>query len=145
MREVAEKLLAIVTHTQSRLQHLSDDVTSRPSSTGGWSHKQVIGHLIDSASNNHQRFVRLALTNDHAFPGYEQDAWVTLQGYGNRPWADLLQLWSAFNSHMAHLIATAPESALGHKATIAGGGEVTLEFLMRDYVDHLQHHVRTLK
>lgn len=144
MNGLADTLNALVAHVQTRLQDLRDDETSAPLKPEGWSRKQLIGHLIDSAANNHQRFVRLILQNSVELPGYEQARWVEAQDYNSRPWSELLSLWAAYNEHLAHVIAAVPESALGHTCRIDAGEPVTLEFLMRDYLRHLKHHLRGL-
>jgi hypothetical protein len=144
MNEIADTLTAIVAHVHTQLEGLRDDETSAPLKPGGWSRKQVLGHLIDSACNNHQRFVRLLLYDSVEFPGYEQARWVEAQAYQQRPWSELLWLWTTYNEHIAHIIAATPARALSHRCQIDGSEPVTLQFLMRDYVRHLQHHIRTL-
>src|SRR5215831_2492954 len=72
---------------------------------GKWSPKQILGHLIDSAANNHLRFVRAQLANDFTFPGYEQERWVDVQRYDSSSWTDLVQLWSYYNLHLLHLMS----------------------------------------
>ena len=144
MHSLADSLVAIVAHVHAQLQGMRDDETETPLNPGGWSRKQVLGHLIDSAANNHQRFVRLTLYPTVELPGYEQARWVEAQAYNARPWSELLWLWTAYNEHLAHLMATVPEAALGNTCSIGGAEPVTLEFLMRDYVRHLEHHIRTL-
>ena len=143
MHELADSLRRILAHAGTELARMSDEKASVPSKAEGWSPKQVIGHLIDSAANNHQRFVRLALSNGLVSPGYEQADWVDLQGYARRPWSELLGLWTAYNLHLAHVMASIPAESLANKGTVAGN-PVTLEFLMTDYVAHLQHHLRSL-
>ena len=81
----AERRLAGVTAAQA----------ARPVE-GGWSAQQILGHLIDSAANNHQRFVRAQFTDDLDFPGYAQEQWVLAQHYDTEPWPRLLGLWLAF-------------------------------------------------
>jgi hypothetical protein len=144
MNGLADTLIAIVAHVQAQLQGLRDDETATPIKPGGWSRKQVLGHLIDSAANNHQRFVRLTLYDTVELPGYEQARWVEAQCYNSRPWSELLWLWSAYNEHLAHLMETAPAAAFTHTCRIDGGEPLTLEFLMRDYLRHLEHHIRSL-
>jgi hypothetical protein len=144
MHDLADRLNAMVAHVQAQLQGLRDDETAAPLTPRGWSRKQVLGHLIDSASNNHQRFVRLTLYETVELPGYEQDKWVDAQSYNSRPWSELLWLWTAYNEHLAHLMETVPDGALTHTCRVGGADPVTLEFLMRDYVRHLEHHIRTL-
>ena len=144
MDELADTLSAVVAHVQAQAGGLPDSDATAPLKPGGWSRKQVIGHLIDSASNNHQRFVRLLLQQELSFPGYAQGEWVATQDYQSRSWDELLWLWAAFNGHLAHLMAHTPPSALAHVCRIGDNPPMTLEELMRDYVRHLEHHVRTL-
>lgn len=135
-----------------RLLVLSEGEAAKPPSPGKWSPKEVIGHLIDSASNNHQRFVRARFTDDLVFPGYEQEAWVAAQRYQSAPWADLVGLWRLLNLHLARVVEATPEAAR-HRVrtrhnlhqiawkTIAQDQPATLEYFMRDYVGHLEHHL----
>lgn len=134
-----------------RLKEISNEESSR-SARGEWSPKQILGHLIDSAANNHQRFVRAQFTEDLVFPGYEQDQWVSAQRYTDEPWPDLIELWRAYNMHLLHVVSGISQHVLTqprHKHnldkiafhTIDQGTPATLEYLIRDYLDHLQHHL----
>lgn len=109
-----------------------------------WTKKEVIGHLIDSASNNHQRFVRGQLANGQEFPDYEQEGWVRIQQYQVAAWHNLIDLWRAYNTHLLHVAECM--SAEGQKATcrVGDGSVVTLAWLFVDYVDHLEHHLRKI-
>jgi hypothetical protein len=111
-----------------------------------WSPKEIIGHLIDSASNNHQRFVRLQLTARLTFPDYGQDNihWVTIQNYQERRWTELLDLWSAFNFHMAHIVRTVDPACLSHVWQVDPTIQYTLFHLMVDYLRHLKDHVNQI-
>jgi hypothetical protein len=137
----------------SRLLALSSAQASARPAPGKWSSKEIVGHLIDSASNNHGRFVRAQLHDDLIFAGYEQDDWVRVQGYQERPWADLVLLWQAFNHHIAHVMESTDARALTRPRTrhnldqlawqpVPADQPTTLEYFMRDYVDHLKHHLR---
>jgi hypothetical protein len=106
-----------------------------------WSRKEELGHLIDSASNNHLRFVRAALEQQYRGPGYDQDACVRLHGYQDLPWGDILALWRSYNLLLAELIARIPPNKLTTKCTVGEGAPVTLGYLIEDYVLHLRHHV----
>jgi hypothetical protein len=103
--------------------------------------KEILGHLIDSAANNHQRFVRAPLADPYAGPGYEQNAWVSLHRYRERPWGELLDLWAALNAHVAYAMEAVPAERLGTRCLIGDNPPVTLEWVMRDYLRHLRHHL----
>ena len=120
--------------------------TTVPSRPGGWCAREILGHLIDSACNNHRRFVIGRLPQTTTFDGYEQDAWVSHQQYAREPWRDLVALWTAYNRHLAHLMANTPDAAAARPlATTWGAGEITLAFLMDDYIVHLRHHLAQLR
>jgi hypothetical protein len=138
---IARDVIATVEAELPRLQAIHEERASAPRAPGKWSAKQVIGHLIDSAVNNQQRFVRAQLAPSLAFPGYAQEAWVSTQAYQERSWADVLSLWAAINRHLAHVIAHIEPRALDTPCTIGQGGPVTLRFVAEDYVRHLHHHL----
>src|SRR3954469_8466982 len=87
---------------------LVTDADARVGPPNRWSAKQIIGHLIDSAANNHQRFVRAQFKDDLVFPGYEQDRWVSVQHYREAPWSELIALWEHFNLHIARVMEIVP-------------------------------------
>jgi hypothetical protein len=143
MHEAANNLRMSVADASERLRQTSEVNAAVPLKAGGWSAKQVIGHLIDSACNNHQRFVRLALAPGLVSPGYEQAEWVDLQDYASQRWTDLLALWTSYNLHLAHVMAAVSAESLANQGTV-NGNPVSLKFLMEDYVAHLEHHLRSI-
>ena len=104
----------------------------------------MIGHLVDSACNNHQRFVRAQNCTELIFPKYEQNEWVAAGHYRTCPWGSLVQLWHAYNQQLAHVIRHIPESDLSTQCTITPNAVCTLGFLVTDYVAHLHHHLNIL-
>jgi len=133
-------LASVVALAVPQLSAISEQAALQKPSLDKWSKKEILGHLIDSAANNHQRLVRLQLEREINLPGYEQDGWVRVNGYQDTPWADILALWTAYNRHLATVIESLDPSALGH-VWHSPGGDVTLEFLATDYVVHLKHHL----
>ena len=113
-------------------------------STERWTKKEVIGHLIDSASNNHQRFVRGQTRDRPDLPAYEQEGWVRVQNYQAERWSDLIDLWRAYNVHLVHVAECMSEESRRAVCRVGDGPEVTLEWLFVDYVDHLEHHLRKM-
>jgi hypothetical protein len=140
MQALAANLLSIVNSAEPRLRDISEHESATPLRAGGWSRKEVLGHLIDSASNNHQRFVRAALQGSLEFPAYDQNGCVRMQAPGEADWNVLVSLWAAYNRYLAHVIARLPASKLDAPCRIGTGEPVTLRFLAEDYVRHLVHH-----
>src|SRR6266498_1695508 len=94
-----------------RLAAVSDREAARSPAPGKWSKKEIVGHLIDSAANNHGRFVRAQLQEELVFPGYDQDAWVRVQRHRDRSWSDLIRLWQAYNHQIAFVMESADPDA----------------------------------
>lgn len=152
MKDVADDLRRTVNREAQRLAAIPAERASSPLAPGKWSPKEIIGHLVDSASNNHGRFVTAQLTNDLDFPGYDQEAWVRAQDYSAADWTGLVSLWRAYNTHIAHIIERIPEAVARRQRsrhnldeiawkTVPRSEPVTLEYFVRDYVAHLNHHL----
>ncbi len=144
--------LKTVETSAARLLEISEDQSKVAKYPGKWSAREVLGHLIDSAANNHQRFVRAQFSDELVFQGYEQAEWVRVQRYIDEPWHQLIQLWKHYNFHLAHLISAIPEVALTRSRalhnldriaweTVDKKQQTTLEYFVRDYVGHLRHHL----
>lgn len=140
MESVSQDLLSAVA-SGDKLGQIDDAVAAAPRAPGKWSKKQALGHLVDSAANNHQRFVRLQLAPRIDLPGYDGDAWVRVQRYQDRPWLEIVQLWQTYNTQLAAVIRSVDPKSLQNVWHTPDGKDLTLEFLMRDYVTHLRHHL----
>src|SRR5258706_3361668 len=135
-----------------RLLQISEAKSEQHRAEGHWSTKQIIGHLIDSATNNHARFVVGQLKDDLVFPGYDQNGWVEVQHYQQAGWPQLVELWRAYNLHLWHVMLSAAPEKMNNLCTrhslqtiafetVSESEPVTLEYLMKDYVVHLKHHL----
>lgn len=155
MLDYASDLETTVRTTAARFRGATDEDAARRPAPGKWSAKEIVGHLIDSASNNHQRFVRATWQDDLVFAGYDQDRWVAVQQYNAAPWTEILDLWLAFNLQIARVMRAIPPDIRMRAHTRHNLDEVaftpqlkdapaTLDFFMRDYVAHLHHHVRQI-
>lgn len=138
-----------------RLERLDEEAAARRPAPGKWSPKEIMGHLIDSACNNHQRFVRAQWSEDLICDRYEQERWVDAQQYRLARWADLVSLWALYNRHLLHVMVHAPIDVRRmprHRhnldvistSGIASSDPATLDDLMADYVKHLQSHIRQI-
>jgi hypothetical protein len=126
---------------EARLSGIGEQQAAEPYRPGGWLRKEVLGHLLDSAANNHQRFVRAELDGHYEGPGYEQERWVRLHGYSALSWGSLLGSWRDRNAELARIVERIGEQRLQARCTVGDGAPVTLQFLIEDYLRHLDHHV----
>jgi hypothetical protein len=155
MQDFLDDFRQTIDTASSQLLQIPAEQSQTPRAAGKWSPRQIIGHLIDSASNNHQRFVRAQFTDDLIFAGYEQEGWVRVQDYQGEQWADLVQLWKLYNQHMLHLISQVPEETrmkLRYKhnlhqlasESLSENQPVTLDWFIRDYLDHMKKHLKQI-
>jgi hypothetical protein len=142
--DVAHDLRALVEKTIPSLRAIGEDASLMTRGSGTWSRKQVLGHVIDSALNNLHRFVRAQQGGELVFPDYDQPHWVEAGGYQDRPWAALVSLWSELNTHAAHVIDRIPPDRLATACRIGASQPLSLEFVARDYVRHLRHHLEQI-
>ena len=156
MQNPADELATTVAKTEKELRAISDSDSARRPGPGKWSAREVLGHLIDSAANNHARFVRGAIEEDLVFPGYDQNEWVRVQDYQNRSWTDLIDLWVSYNLHLSRVIAAIPAEAMTRSRSkhnfdqiawklVPATQPTTLEYFVRDYVAHMKHHLKQIR
>jgi len=138
--EIAERFRLRLKELGETLAAVSPALADVPWREGGWTRKQIIGHLLDSAANNRQRFVRAAIEGGYTGPGYEQDAWVAAHGYAQQSWDDLLQWWRAEHEILVAIVDRIPQERLGALCRVGAGSPVTLQFLIEDYIQHQEHH-----
>jgi hypothetical protein len=141
--QVALSIEERVNAAVNRWRDLPDKTLRFRPSANAWSTKEITGHLVDSAANNHQRFVRLQLVEQLTFPDYGQDNihWVTIQKYQDRTWDELLDLWRLYNVQLAYIIRSVDPSCLNHVWQLNAENKVTLFDLMTDYLRHLDVHL----
>src|SRR5262245_47308543 len=137
MLTASQRLEDILQTIHSKLSAISEELASQKPNPDKWSKKEILGHLIDSASNNHQRFVRAQIDNAVALPKYKQDDWVIVQQWQDKKWKDIIALWQLYNEHILHIFQRVDETKLSNKITL-DNDVYTLQFLIDDYVDHME-------
>ena len=144
MTKLLTEFSTILQSTPKRLVDIDDADAEKKPAAGRWSKKEILGHLIDSASNNHQRFVRAQFASHSELPTYQQESWVAVQAYATESWPDLVNLWLLYNRHLLHVIRQIPEAALGRPCTIGTNAAIPLAEVIQGYIDHLEHHLQQI-
>ena len=104
MKNTAQEIRKLIAEVVEQLTSMSSDEVSQKETPSSWSKKEILGHLIDSAANNHQRFVRACYNDAANFPPYSQTDWVQIQEYNKSEWGALVELWIAYNHHLSNVI-----------------------------------------
>lgn len=134
---------------------LDDAFVSKVRKPGAWSRKEILGHLIDSASVNHQRIIESQITDSIVFTGYKHEDWVRLQGYNESEWEDLVTLWVSYNIRLCEIIERIPLDVLDKQHSehsydrtafreIPADEPSTLGYLIEDYFAHLLYHIEQI-
>lgn len=144
MQSVLADFERAIKDSYDRLLSLTEAESAATPAPGKWSKKELIGHLIDSAANNHQRFVRAQFTDHLLISRYDQEAWVKHQDYRGESWLHLLALWKSYNLHLLHIASRINEERLDSFCQLEDGESVSLRFLVEDYVAHLKHHLKQI-
>ena len=129
---------------RERLGAIEPGLANVPWRVGGWTRKQIVGHLLDSAANNRQRFVRAAIDGSYAGPGYAQDAWVAAHGYTHLSWKTLIEWWNVEHGILMAVVQRIPEDRMTAQCTVSNDAPVTLRYLIEDYTRHQFHHFAQL-
>lgn len=141
MKDIAQELKEIVRTAGIQLPKINEKDSGAKSSKLEWSKKEILGHLIDSAANNHQRFVRAVYQAADQFPTYDQNRWVEVQRYEDASWEALVGLWVAYNNHLSHIIENIPGEAESSPCNIGKEKTEPLNLVVKDYLHHLRHHL----
>ena len=147
MKPEATQLFEIIQKARPELQAIDEESASfKPNKPkeDQWSMKEIIGHLIDSAATNHQRFVRLQNAAESVSIVYDQEFWVKTQAYQAENWLDLVELWYFYNKHLAHIVENLNQAMLDNKCDLGYPEKVTLSFVVKDYIRHLEHHLKQI-
>jgi hypothetical protein len=142
MNKTLRRLKYLAEEIPALLRQVPDEEFSKRPAEGKWSKKEILGHLIDSANNNHQRFVR-GQYEESPLIRYQQNEWVSSNRYQEMDRELIIDLWSAYNLFLAELVSNIPEAQL-KRTCVTDGSSHTIEWLVIDYVKHLEHHLSQL-
>lgn len=141
MIEKAISQLSYITEkVPSILAEIGEEKMSIKPSPNKWSKKEIIGHLIDSATNNHQRFVRGQFETIPEIC-YDQNKWNEYSFYQQIDSKQIISFWVTYNKQLIEIIKRIPTENLKKQIKV-GENLLTIEFLIADYVEHLEHHLK---
>ncbi len=141
VRRAIDNMRSLIAVVPGRLYAITSEQAAAKRAPDSWSQKEELGHLIDSAANNHQRITRGQMEGGLVMPGYDGDRWVALHGYQNRGWRELIELWRAGNLQLLSAAESAPDASWSNSLTV-DGDEQTVGCVMVDYVRHMAEHLR---
>lgn len=147
LKKVIDRLQEHINRTPSEFLRYPEGELRRKPAPDKWSKKELLGHLIDSAANNHHRFIKIQFMAQPFFvEGYAQNDWVRIQNYNEKDSQQLVNLWKVYNEHILYIIQNTSEENLNIKINAEDAFETadTLFFLMKDYVDHMDHHLKQI-
>lgn len=146
----------LIHDSYNQLAQISSEKAAQKPAPDKWSPIEIMGHLIDSANNNHRRFTKAQWQDSMIFTGYAQAEWVTAQNYQTADWQLILDLWKSYNLHICQLMENTPEEKLNRKVyehnlhqiamvTVPADQPTSLAYFMKDYIYHIEHHLRQIK
>lgn len=143
IQKAIKRLEELIESVPVRLNEIDEESFNYKPSPVKWSKKEILGHLIDSAANNHQRFIRAQFENIPVI-WYDQNEWVEKSNYENIERRLLIEFWCLYNKYLIHIIKSIRTENLTKLCKMKDGAELTIEFLIFDYVEHLEHHLKQL-
>jgi hypothetical protein len=144
MTELAQRFRTGLDDVHRELISVPVALADVPWREGGWTRKQIVGHLLDSATNNRQRFVRASSEGFFNGRNYDQDAWVAAHGYADQTWETLLGWWEAEHEILMAVVDRVPDSRFEAECVLDADAPVALRFLIEDYVAHQRWHLKQL-
>lgn len=138
-----ERLRELINAVPNELKTLNEEAFKKKPSVDKWSKQEILGHLIDSAINNHQRFLRAQFEVLPDIP-YDQNKWNSFNYYNDLDKSQLISFWKGYNIQILELVKRIPQNLLSNTCTKGGTKAYSISFLFDDYVEHLEHHLNQL-
>ena len=145
-----KELLRLVSEWELRLLSLPEEVIGNRRNIQNRTIKQIVGHMVDSASNNTHRIIHLQYNaSPLIYPDYanlgNNDRWISIQNYQNENWENLVQLWKYSNLHIAHVIDNVNPEKLNNEWISALQQQVSLKAMILDYLSHFKLHLNEIE
>ncbi|WP_029901888.1 hypothetical protein [Prevotella sp. 10(H)] len=139
-------LLSLIEKWEPKLQALPENVITHRKNSQSRTIRQILGHMVDSASNNTHRIIHLQYrASPLIFPDYanvgNNDRWIAIQNYQTEDWNNVIQLWKYTNIHIVHVIRNVNPDKLGNEWISALGDKVSLKDMIMDYLHHFELHL----
>ena len=145
-----KELLRLVSEWELRLLSLPEEVIGNRRNIQNRTIKQIVGHMVDSASNNTHRIIHLQYNmSPLIYPDYanlgNNDRWIAIQNYQNENWENLVQLWKYSNLHIAHVIDNVNPEKQNNEWISALQQRVSLKAMILDYLSHFKLHLNEIE
>jgi hypothetical protein len=142
-KESISRLQFLIDTIPSLLTEIEEMKFSEKQNLEKWSKKEILGHLIDSATNNHQRFVRCQFENIPKIV-YDQNNWNKFNFYQQIDKSQIIEFWTIYNKQLVQLIKNISNENLLKECKTSDDKNYTIEYLISDYVEHLEHHLQQI-
>jgi hypothetical protein len=147
LKKLVDRLQENIESAPKKFLKFPEGELTRKPAPEKWSKKEILGHLIDSAINNHLRFIKAQyLAPPVMVDGYAQNDWVRIQNYNELETSELINFWKTYNEHIIHVMKNTPDKNLEIKLDAEDPFEKAddLFLLMKDYIDHMDHHLNKI-
>ncbi|TCZ80967.1 DinB family protein [Paenibacillus albiflavus] len=145
--DIVTRLELLIKEIPSMMDTISDEDFNKKHAKDKWSKKEILGHLCDSATNNHMRFVKIMLSEGLiSCEAYLQNQWVSIHDYQNNySKSELTALWKQLNLQIYYTLKGASENDFNKQCILPNQSIVTLEWLFTDYIEHMVHHMKQIE
>ena len=144
--KLANEITRLVSEWENKLLSLPEDIITLRRNSQNRTIKQILGHMVDSASNNTHRVVHLQYRElPLRFPNYatygNNDRWIAIQNYQDENWENLVLHWKFSNLHFAHVIRNINPETLQNLWISDVGEKITLKKMVESYLSHFNLHL----
>jgi len=145
-----QELLSLIAEWEPKLLSIPEDILIKRQNTQHRTIKQIVGHMIDSATNNTHRIIHLQYQpSPLIYPDYanlgNNERWIAIQDYKNENWAVLVGLWKYSNIHIVHVIQHVNPDKLNNEWITALNMKVSLKSMIQNYTGHIKLHMNDIE